>query len=189
MADSDSSPESTVPVDGLAQTAPDVAPAESSPAEKDTGEPKSMVEAVHSALKPKDEGEAPPASAQDQDPTKAAPASEKTGEQAEAPDELTEAERSQLKGRTKKSFERLTSRVSELGSQNEALQARVTEYDRVVDYIRSTKLKADELDTVFDIATDEEKATFLATLGEVTLMTRGALPLAPRLSVTVRVAV
>ena len=154
MANSDSSPKSTVPVDGSAQTVPDVAPAESSPAEQqDTGEPKSMVEAVHSALKPADADEAPPASSQDQDPKQAVPASEKTGEQAAAPDELTEAERSQLKGRTKKSFERLTSRVAELGSQNETLTAKVAEYDRVIDYIKSTKLKAEEIDTVFDIAT------------------------------------
>lgn len=153
MADSDSSPEST-PDDGVAQSVPDVAaPAESSPAEPVPGEPKSMVEAVHSALQPKDEVEAPPASAQDQDPTKAVPTSEKTAEQAAAPDELTEAERQQLKGRTKKSFERLTSRVSELGQQNTALANKVAEYDRVVDYIRSTKLKPDEIDTVFDIAT------------------------------------
>jgi tellurite resistance protein len=157
MADSDSSPESTPPVDGSVQTeapaitAPEAASVDSAATEKD-GEPKSMVEAVKSALKPADTDEAPPPSSPDQDPTKADPASEKTAEQA-APDELTEVERSQLKGRTKRSFERLTSRVSELGTQNEALQSRVAEYDRVVDYIRSTKLKADEIDTVFDIAT------------------------------------
>jgi len=111
-----------------------------------------MTEAVHAALQPKDADEAPPASEPDQDPTKAVPASEKTAEQT-ASDELTEAERSQLKGRTKKSFERLTSRNGELREQNETLQKRVAEYDRVVDYIRGTKLKAEEIDTVFDIAT------------------------------------
>jgi len=159
MADSDSSPESTSTptVDGSAQTAPapDVtSPAESSPAETpDTGEPKSMVEAVHSALTPADADEAPPTSKPDQDPTKADPTPAKTGDQTVAADELSEAERSQLKGRTKKSFERLTTRVGELGQQNEALQARVAEYDRVVDYIRGTKLKPEEIDTVFDIAT------------------------------------
>jgi len=156
MADSDSSPESTntTPVDGTAQTGgSDVAPVESSSTEKDSGEPKSMVEAVHSALQPEDADETPPVSKPDQDPTKADPASEKTGEQAAAPDELSETERSQLKGRTKRSFDRLTSRVSELGTQNETLQARVAEYDRVVDYIKSTKLRPDEIDTIFDIGT------------------------------------
>jgi hypothetical protein len=77
----------------------------------------------------------------------------KTGDPSVASDELNDLEKSQLKGRTKKSFERLTSRVGELGTQNQQLQARVAEYDRVVDYIRSTKLKPDEIDTVFDIAT------------------------------------
>lgn len=156
MAGSDSSPESNTPVDGSAQTdvTPDVTnPAESSPPETTEGEPKSMVEAVHAALEPKDEDEDSPASKPDQDPSKTDPTSEKTKETTVASDELTEAERSQLKGRTKKSFERLTTRVGELATQNEQLQARVIEYDRVVDYIRSTKLKPDEIDTVFDIAT------------------------------------
>jgi hypothetical protein len=154
MADSDSSPETTTPVDGASpaeSTTTDVTvPVESSTTEKDSGEPKSMVEAVSAALKPKDEDEAPPASAQDQDPTKAVPSSEKVGELA--PDELTDADRAQLKGKTKKSFERLTTRNSELSQQNEQLQARVAEYDRVVDFIRGTKLRPEEIDTVFDIA-------------------------------------
>jgi prefoldin subunit 5 len=160
MAGSESSPESTTPVDGSVQAeavtstpTPDVtSPAESSTPEADPGAPKSMVEAVHSALQPKDADEDSPPSKPDRDQTKTDPASEKTGETI-APDELTEVERSQLKGKTKKSFERLTTRVGELNAQNEQLQARVTEYDRVVDYIRSTKLKAEEIDTVFDIAT------------------------------------
>jgi len=109
-----------------------------------------MVEAVHSALQPKDADEESPASPQDPDPSKVDPL--KTKEQT-ASDELSEAERSQLKGRTKKSFERLTSRVGELSQQNESLQTQVNEYHKVVDYIRATKLKPEEIDTVFDIAT------------------------------------
>lgn len=153
MADSDSSPEST-PAETTVSTAPDVAPAESSPAETpDTGAPKSMTEAVHAALQPKDADEAPPASSQDQDPTKAAPTPEKVGEQAVASDELSETEKAALKGKTKKSFDRLVRNIAEQGQQIETLNTRVAEYDRVVDYLKSTKLRPDEIDSVFDIAT------------------------------------
>lgn len=150
MPDPESSTGSEVVSDATIASTPDVAAVESSPAEQSSGEPTSTLEAVKAALHPaEDPDDASPAS-KTPGPTDTAASPDQPGEQPPA-DELSEAERAQLKGRTRKSFERLTSRVGDLTKEVETLRGRTAEYDRMLDYIKSTKLSPQDLDVGFEI--------------------------------------
>lgn len=153
MADLESSAgsnatEDTTQVASSEAVTQDVAPAESSTAEGE--QPASTLEAVRAALHPEKPDEASPPS-QTQGLPSDKPEPQQVAEQST--DGLTPEEKAQLKGKTRHAFERLVRNNAEHVKAIEArdaeiasLKTRTAEYDKVLDYIKQTKLTPEDLD-------------------------------------------
>lgn len=130
--------------------------ADPSPARE--GDKPTMLDAVTSALKAKEESPAsdkPDPEKAEADEESAAQKSEEGEAQAEPEtddDEFTEEERAQLSEKTHRRMKKLAGEVKTLQAENEAFKPKAESFERIVEFARTNRLTKDDVDNTFRIA-------------------------------------
>lgn len=134
--------------------------AESSPADKGG----SMLDAVLSAIEPKDNEKSPSSAPDSETNTGAQSIDAPKGDKAGDPDadDLSESEIDRLHHKTKKQVQKLIGQRKDLESHVSMLRPKAEQYDTIVSHIRETGLDSADLDNLFEIGTLMKKGDLFA---------------------------